>query len=276
MNIRKLISILAVTALWGCSASTGTAAVQGLDALGEIHAVTREADSGTRASFDDLIGITAESETLTVVNETDEVLDAVMNDPKAIGYLSRQAVDDTVKILNVDAKSVDDKTYPLTRSLYIVYKGELNDLEQEFLTYCTGKGQDIVSESYETVGSASTFLSLKPKGSIKIGGSSSTAPLIQELADAYEKFNPNADITVTTTDSTDGINGALEGTYDLGMSSRVPKSYEKQLLTFTAIARDRIAVIVEKDNPLTEISAEQLKAVYTGSAVNWQDLNSMN
>lgn len=273
--MKKLITLLAVLALCGCTAPA-SAQTPGLDRLKEIHAITREEDSGTRASFDDLIGISQEAEGAAVVNETLEVLDAIKNDPQSIGYLSWQSVDDGVKVLNVDGKSVDDRTYPLTRSLYIVWKGELNDAEQEFLTYCTGKGQDIVQESYEPVGSASTFLSLKPKGTIRIGGSSSTAPLVQQLAEAYSKFNPNAEITITTTDSTDGINGAMEGTYDLGMSSRTPKEYEKQLLTFTAIARDRIAIAVDRNNPMENITTAQLKSIYDGSSTNWQDLNSVN
>ncbi|MEE0956418.1 MAG: substrate-binding domain-containing protein [Eubacterium sp.] len=264
-----LCSVLAA----GCSGSS-TGNIEGLDKLGAIHAVTREKDSGTRASFDDLTGITVEAEDITVAESTEDMLAAV-SDSSSIGYLTSQAVTDDVKALQVNGKSVDDKSYPLTRQLYLCYKGELSDVEKEFITYVTGKGQEIVAEEFEAVGKADTFLSLKPSGSILIGGSSSEAPVMEELAKAYMELNPNASITVETTDSGTGISNALEGTYDLGMSSRKPKSYEKDLLTFETIARDRIAVITGKDNPLDNITAAQLKKIYTGELTDWADLPSV-
>ena len=99
------------------------------------------------------------------------------------------------------------------------------------------------------------------------------AELMQELVDAYSEINTNARIEVIVTDSTNGLTGAMSGTYDLGMSSRDLKDYEKELLESVAIARDEIAVVVNKDNPLEAISAEELKDIYTGRIIDWKELN---
>ena len=265
------LSLLLVTE--GCGSSGAGEAVD-LSGLGEIQAYTREKDSGTRASFDDLISLTGEDDEIEEAGSTDEMAEKVQASSVSIGYLTSQAAGDGVKVLSVNGKNVEDDKYPLTRKLYLVYQDNLNDLGREFVTYVTGKGQEIVAKSFEPVGSAGTFLSLKPKGTLAVGGSSSEAPVMEELAKAYMEINPNAQITVTTTDSGDGVNGAMQGTYQLGMSSRQPKSYEKTLLTFTPVASDRIAVIVPESNPLTDITVSQLKSIYDGSFKKWTDLTS--
>lgn len=270
--VMTVLPVFAALLVTGCQ-NTVTTHVEGLDKLGTIQAFTREADSGTRASFDDLIGTLTETEGLTEANSTEEMLSYVAGTASSIGYLTYGVADSSVKTLSIEGKDIGDTKYPLTRQLYLVYKGELSDLEREFITYVAGKGQDIVEQHFEPVGKANTFLSLKPAGSIKIGGSSSEAPLMEELAAAYQKENPAASITVETTDSGTGINGALEGSYDLGMSSRSPKDYEKNLLTFVPVAKDRIAVVVASDNPMTDISRDQLKSIYTGKVTAWSQLS---
>ena len=95
-----------------------------------------------------------------------------------------------------------------------------------------------------------------------------------EIADAYMKLNPNADVEVVETDSTNGLTGTMDGTYDLGMSSRDLKDYEKELLESVVIAKDEIQVIVNKDNPLSNIASANLKNIYTGQIQNWKDLKA--
>lgn len=109
-------------------------------------------------------------------------------------------------------------------------------------------------------------------GRIKIGGSSSVYGLMQELAEVYMKINSHAAVEVVETDSTNGLTGAMSGTYDIGMSSRELKDYEKQLLEYEVIAKDEIAVIVHSDNPLENISSEDLRNVYTGEITEWKEL----
>ena len=114
---------------------------------------------------------------------------------------------------------------------------------------------------------SSSFLSNKATGEITIEGSTSVAPLMEKLAEAYEQINTNAKITVTATDS------SKSGECDFGMSSRNLKDYEKELLDYETIARDNIVVIVEENNPLDDITLEALKLIYTGELRNWNDLN---
>ena len=89
---------LSVLALTGCGQKTASH-VEGLDALGEIQAYTREDDSGTRASWDDLLSVTSEAEDLAQAVSTEDMLKAVGSDASAIGYLSQDAADDSVKLL---------------------------------------------------------------------------------------------------------------------------------------------------------------------------------
>ena len=168
--------------------------------------------------------------------------------------------------VNGTQASLEEKSYPLSRTFYLAYSGQLSELEQDFLSYVHGAGQDIVAEAYIPVAKSSSFLSNKAKGTLKIGGSTSVAPLIANLANAYMKINSNAKIIVQSSDSSDGLTKAMSGEFDFGMSSRDLKDYE-------AIAEDDIAVIVNAENPLEDITLEELKNVFTGMFVKWEELN---
>ena len=125
-----------------------------------------------------------------------------------------------------------------------------SDLESDFLSYIQGAGQKIVAEYAKPIHKETSFLSMKPKGTLRVGGSTSVAGMMKELADAYMKLNPNADVEVVETDSTNGLTETMDGTYDLGMSSGDLKDYEKELLESVVIAKDEIQVIVNKDTLL--------------------------
>ncbi|SHK05370.1 substrate-binding domain-containing protein [Hespellia stercorisuis] len=275
----------------GCADGKGTdsaAKVDGLDKLGAIQVISREEGSGTRSAFAQLADFEADGEggsatdktrsDAEIVNNADEVIAAVVKNASAVGYVSEGALadDQTVNVLNIDGKSVQDTNgkYPLSRSFYLAYNGELSDLEQDFMTYVHSLGQEIVAETYEPVAKSSSFLSNKAEGVIKIDGSTSVAPLMEKLATAYMEINPNAVIQVTESDSTKGMNQAMSGECNLGMASRDLKDYEKELLDYEAIAQDDIAVIVNTDNPLKDITLKDLKDIYTGDMKAWEELNS--
>ena len=180
-----------------------------------------------------------------------------------------------VKILAVNGFDVSSSkgSYPLRRSFYLAYSGRLSDLEQDFLTYVTGAGQELVGKSFGAVAKADRFLSNQAAGEMKIVGSTSVAPLMSELAAAYEGINTHADISVVPSNSADGLTRTMQGECDFGMASRELKDYEKELLNYRLIANDDIVVIVNKDNPLTNITLEQLKGIYTGELAGWQELS---
>lgn len=283
-----LLFFFCLIALTGCSQTTGEQTnrqkTDGLDKLGTISVISREDGSGTRETFAQLAGF-AKSEKdssdstrkdAQIKKDSEEIIASVKNDVKAIGYVSKGALNgNDVKTLSVNQIGLDTKNgnYPLNRSFYIVYTGKLNDVEQDFLTYIHGAGQKIVEKSYVPVAKSSTFLSSKAKGTITINGSTSVAPLMEELAKEYMKTNPNAKLLITATDSTDGINQAMQKKCDFGMSSRDLKDYEKELLNYEVIANDEIAVIVNNENPLSNISTDSLKDIYTGTMKEWKELN---
>lgn len=211
-----------------------------------------------------------------IADDTASVLNMVGSDRSAIGYGSAGIMvsDSQVKVLSVGGvePGKNNAGYPLSRSFYLVWSGKLNDVEDDFMRYIRGAGQEIVSQSYTAVGKQSSFLSLKPKGKITVTGSTSVGPLLECLAEEYMKLNPKAVITVKQTDSSDGIRQTMQGKCDLGMSSRDLKDNEKEILDYESIARDEIAVIVNKENPLEDISLEQLEKIYTGKIKEWQKL----
>lgn len=279
-----LLTSLMITACAGCSGNKGNAQqkVKGLDKLGKVHVISREEDSGTRNTFAELAGLkdnnsSNQDNTLDgaeIVEDTSSVLNKVGGDPAAIGYGSAGVMvsDSQVKVLSVEGKAAGkkDARYPLSRSFYLVWNGKLTSVEEEFLRYIRSAGQEIVGQSYVTVSKQNSFLSLKPKGEITITGSTSVGPLLECLAEEYMKLNPKASIKVTQTDSGDGINQTIQRKCDMGMSSRELRDPEKELLNYEAIARDEIAVIVNADNPLNDITMDQLEAIYTGKTTEWK------
>ena len=95
---------------------------------------------------------------------------------------------------------------------------------------------------------------------------------MEKLAEAYQKINAAAEIEIQTQDSTSGMTGTIDGTYDIGMASRELKDEEAAELTGVAIALDGIAVIVNNENPVTELSTEQVMQIYTGEVTDWAGL----
>lgn len=277
--------LLGVTGCMEAGNAPTQSQVAGLDKLGEVQVFSREEGSGTRSTFAQLVGFDQNSEGQTdltredaaIKNNAEEVIEAVKSETASIGYVSKGALADAegVKALSVNGVGIDTRNsqYPLSRSFYLVYSGTLSELEQDFLAYVHGAGQELVEKSYVPVAKSSTFLSNKEKGRIEITGSTSVAPLIKELAQAYMELNPNAVITVVETDSTDGINKAMTGECDMGMSSRDLEDYEKELLDYEIIANDDIAVIVNADNPLSDITLDLLKRIYVGDIQKWEELN---
>lgn len=276
---------LLMTGSTGCSkqAADTKQKEEGLDKLGQIGVISREEGSGTRGTFAQLAGFVQENtdkdqtvKDAKIADDTASVLNMVGSDRSAIGYGSAGIMvsDSQVKVLSVGGvePGKNNAGYPLSRSFYLVWSGKLNDVEDDFMRYIRGAGQEIVSQSYTAVGKQSSFLSLKPKGKITVTGSTSVGPLLECLAEEYMKLNPKAVITVKQTDSSDGIRQTMQGKCDLGMSSRDLKDNEKEILDYESIARDEIAVIVNKENPLEDISLEQLEKIYTGKIKEWQKL----
>lgn len=182
-----------------------------------------------------------------------------------------------VKALDVDgvapdAASIEKDKYSLCRDYILVYNGELSAVAKDFMAYVKSAGQAVVADYCVPVKKSETFLSDKSGGTVEIHGSTSAAPIVSKLAEEYMKINPAAKILVTESDSTQGLNDALQGRCDLGMSSRSLQPYESELLTSYVFGRDAIAVIVNSENTLSDISVDMLKKIYDKKYTAWSDL----
>ncbi len=240
-----------------------------LQKLGAVTVCSREEGSGTRDVFLETLGISEQNNALKdeiICESNSEVLEYVADNTGAIGYISAGSVSNDARVQMVTSEQ------EISRHFYLAYSGKLNEVEEDFMTYIKSKGQQIVQKNYQPVNKETSFLSDRSSGTIKIGGSSSAAGLVSELADEYMHLNPNAVIAVVTTDSTDGLNGAMNGTYDLGMASRELKDYEKELLETVPIAKDEVKVIINSENKISCLSLEELYKIYSGSYTEWSNL----
>lgn len=285
MKVRRVLAVgtvcilLIFESLFIAACGSRGQAEPDLSSLGKIEAVTREDGSGTRDQFESLVGIDKAAGTKTV-SSTDAVIREVEQNPSAIGYAAMSALTDTssVKMLQVGGVSPSEETvrsrkYPLYRNYYLAWIGEQSDLEKEFLTFVKGSGQKIVADEAVPIGKETSFLSLKPAGKLKISGSTSMAPMMEKLAEEYKTYNPDADIEVEASDSTQGLTDAMQGRCDLAMSSRELKDYEKEILSADKIAADAIVILVNQENALSDIQISGLRSVFSGDITEWKELN---
>ena len=259
-------------------------------ASGAISVLSREDGSGTRGAFIELFGIeqkdadgnkvdnTIDSAELT--NSTSVMMTTVAGNKAAIGYVSLGSLDESqVKAVLIDgaeatAENVKSGTYKVSRPFNIATKGDPDGLAKDFIDFILSEeGQAVVEENgYVSDGNSGAFEGTKPEGKITVGGSSSVTPVMEKLKEAYTAVNPNATIEVQQSDSTTGMTSTIDGTYDIGMASRELKDSEKEAgLTPTVIAMDGIAVVVNNDNPTDELSSDQVKSIFTGDVLTWDE-----
>lgn len=250
-----------------------------------INVISREAGSGTRGAFVELIGIEerlpngnkVDRTTIEamIANKTDVVLVSVAGNTYSIGYISLGSLNDRVKALNVDGvepsqENIAAGLYKVARPFNIATKEEPTGVIKDFINFILSKeGQVIVSDNYIPVVDGESFVSDGSSGRIVVAGSSSVSPLMEKLAEAYVAINKNADIELQTSDSTAGMVGAIEGTADIGMASRAMTAAELEQLNGIVIAQDGIAVIVNNDNPIDNLTAEQIRDIFIGELTSW-------
>lgn len=257
---------------------------------GTITVVSREDGSGTRGAFIELFGIQEEQDgekvdmttmDASVTNSTSVMMTTVAGDENAIGYISLGSLNDTVKAVKIDgaeasAENVANDTYKVSRPFNIVTGEEISETAQDFVNYIMSEeGQQIVEDNgyIKEDAEAEPYEGGEVSGKIVIAGSSSVTPVMEKLSEAYQALNKDVTIEVQQSDSTTGVNSTAEGICDIGMVSRELKDEEGDLgLTAQVIARDGIAVIVNKDNDLEDLTTEQVKAIFTGETTEWEAL----
>jgi len=270
---------LAATMLASCGGSSD-----------KITVISREDGSGTRGAFIELTGIEEKDSNgnktdntkkdALICKSTDVVLTQVSGDKNAIGYISFGSLNDTVKALKVEGvepstATIESGDYKIVRPFNIAVKDGLSDAAQDFENYIlSSEGQDIIEKAgYIKIDkSAAAYASNNASGKVVVSGSSSVTPVMEKLAESYQKANTNVTVDVQQSDSSTGIKDAINGTSDIGMASRDISDDElSQGIKSVTIAQDAIAVIVNKDNAVEDITMDEIKAIYTGSKTTWSD-----
>ena len=108
-------------------------------------------------------------------------------------------------------------------------------------------------------------------GTVNTNGSTSMEDVMGSLKEAFEAENPDVTIQYTGSGSGAGITGAQEGTCDIGLASRDLKEDETGVHQIT-VAKDGIAIIVNPENPVSDLTIEQIAALATGETANWADV----
>ncbi|WP_288566373.1 substrate-binding domain-containing protein [uncultured Treponema sp.] len=253
--------------------------------------ISREEGSGTRGAFVELFGIEMKnaegkkvdftSEEADITNSTEVMLTSVAGNKYAIGYVSLGSLNKTVKALKIEGvspsvSSIKNGTYKISRPFNIVTKQTgLSENASDFIRFIlSSDGQAIVeANGYISATQNPAYIATGKKGKITVAGSSSVTPVMEKLAEAYEKLNPEIKIEVQMSDSTTGVNSALNGVCEIGMASRELKDSEKAKGALqTKIAIDGIAVIINKENPTESASIQSVKDLYIGTISKWGDV----
>ena len=266
-----------------------SAAVAEFDAGKQIDVISREDGSGTRGAFVELTGVEQKiggkkvdmtTEDAQITNNTAVMMTTVAGDTYAIGYISLGSLNDSVKAVKVagveaTAENVKSGAYKVARPFNIAWKEDaLSDAGRDFIAYIeSSEGQAIVNANgYVGSDDAAAYEAAGVTGKVVVAGSSSVSPVMEKLAEAYMAANTGVEIEIQTSDSTTGMTSAMEGACEIGMASRELKEAEAAELESTAIAMDGIAVIVNNENPVEELSLEQIGAIYTGETTVWNEL----
>lgn len=253
--------------------------------------ISREEGSGTRGAFVELFGIEMKnaegkkvdftSEEADITNSTEVMLTSVAGNKYAIGYVSLGSLNKTVKALKIEGvspsvSSIKNGTYKISRPFNIVTKQTgLSENASDFIRFIlSSDGQAIVeANGYISATQNPAYIATGKKGKITVAGSSSVTPVMEKLAEAYEKLNPEIKIEVQMSDSTTGVNSALNGVCEIGMASRELKDSEKAKGALQIkIAIDGIAVIINKENPTESASIQSVKDLYIGTISKWGDV----
>ncbi len=286
--MKKIIATLMVLALSAVAVLAGAESYSGT-----IDVISREDGSGTRGAFIELMGIEQKdadgnkvdytTDEAIIANSTSIVITSVAGDEMAIGYISLGSLNDTVKALSVDGveptvENIKAGTYKVARPFNIVTKdgATLPDIATDFIAFImSADGQAVINDNgYIGINDeAEAYAASGISGKLTVGGSSSVTPVMEKLAEAYMALNADAKVEVQQSDSTTGVTGALEGTYDIGMASRELKDTEVEAgAVNTVIAMDGIAIVVNVANPTTDIASDKVTKIYTGEITDWADV----
>ncbi len=142
------------------------------------------------------------------------------------------------------------------------------------LTACGGSASSTAASSAAASSTASSVAEASGalSGNVATGGSTSMKNVIAALTEGFAEVEPGVTVSYDPTGSGAGITGATDKTLDIGLSSRALKDEEKNDVDGTVIALDGIAIIVNKDSKVADLTVDQLKQMFTGEITNWSDV----
>ncbi|MDR0696292.1 MAG: substrate-binding domain-containing protein [Christensenellaceae bacterium] len=304
--MKKLLSIIAMC-LCLCLFITVFAGCNNQEEK-DILVISREAGSGTRDAFDGLIknsagdslakksdGSAYESSvfvsSILMQSGTSQVITKVASVANAIGYISLGSVDDTIKAISVNgvapsSATVLDGTYALKRPFVIMTKKDntLTDATSDFLTYLKSKeAQSLVdSNKYVKQENSSQTNYVAPSdaltGTVILKGSTSVEPLMQKLIADYQAKGGSKVSGITFDLDAQGSSAGISATKGdtagnvIGMSSSSLKEADSSALTHFDIALDAVAIIVNKDNNISNLTIAQIFDIYTGAITKFSKI----
>ena len=281
----------------GC---TGGSAGGGSGVTGEIIRVSRQNNSGTYAYFKEVvIGKDGFFKQGSIDQSgSKDVVELVGKTPNAIGYSGMGYANESVRMLPVSkdggaavpptSEAASSGDYPLARGLNIYTIGAPEGALKHYLEWIlSAEGQEIVTEiGYVPApgGGGAAPEGDPPAGSIKIAGSDTMVNLAQNWAEVYMSKYSQVKLEVSGGGSGVGLAGLQKGTTQLANASRdikqkeidaIKEKFDSDVSEFV-VALDALAVYVHPSNPLTEISMEDLKAIYGegGTTENWEQVSN--
>ena len=295
MKKSKILSIIALVLMLtmvfvGCSKETPSGdKTAEFDLNKDITVIARDAASGTRGAFHEIMKIIVKENDTEVdklvvgaleFDGTDKVITAVEGNEYGIGYISLGSVSERIKALAVNGaeptvENVRSGNYTVSRPFLLVTKGNESDLVKDFLKFTeSAQGQKITDEMkfIGYVDAPVDYTASGMSGTIKVAGSTSVAPLMEKLQEAYQELNPDVTFETQAQGSSQGIKAAIDGSYDIGMSSRELKEEEAKELNRHVLAIDGIAVIVNNVNVKSDLASEDITKIYKGEITQWSQV----
>jgi len=278
----SLCCVLAVAVFAACGSQT-------------IMVVSREAGSGTRGEFDRLVGITDAAgdyplySGASLITSNGTVISTVAVNPLAIGYISGATVNPTVRAITVNGIAHTHVDFPIARPFIVARHHEvtLEPLALDFWNFLHSPRAAAVIANTHTPTPALTVTWAPPAGrpsggQVLLSGSSSVRPLMQALV-AYYVAAVNGvvaadfdDATMTSTSvgfgNVSGIAHTTNNVRTIAAASAALSTAQSAISTPLHLAQDAIAVIVHPDSDVTNLTVEQIRAIFSGNITSWNDV----
>ena len=287
--IASTISLLMLLTFAGCGDNSGDTSSLKDDIFAlenNISVISREAGSGIRnifASVFDLLDMNDEKNdsifsSAEIVDSEGAILSSVKKNKHAIAYIPLSHINDSVKALKVDGveptiANVKNKTYKLSHPVNAVTKKDTDLKIKDFLNFVLSKeGQQIITDSsLVSVDSTQSFKTENPEGTLKIQCSSSALNVIKKLKDEYMKLNEKLKIEITDSNSTNALSKLQSGECDIAFISRGLYKSENGDYALTLVASDAVALIVNKENSISDIKSSRVTDIFKGTVKTWND-----